>query len=98
MKFYEFMQNNSHGRTDEDENLAAFVFIEAESADTANEKLIALGGYFDGVASGPDCECCGDRWVRASEYDVVNNLADRQRDIARYWANSDIRIHYHKAE
>ena len=25
--------------------------------------------YFDGVEKGVDCECCGDRWIRFSEWD-----------------------------
>ena len=27
------------------------------------------GVYFDGVRKGRDCDCCGDRWYGALEYD-----------------------------
>ena len=65
MKSYEFHQNNSGGNWQE--NMAEVVVIEANSAQEANDKLVALGGYFDGVENGYDCECCGDRWYRAED-------------------------------
>ena len=33
----------------------------------ANTKACDIGIYFDGVANGADCECCGDRWRESDE-------------------------------
>jgi len=42
------------------------VYIEAETASEANKIAESNGIYFDGVSKDIDCECCGDRWYRAS--------------------------------
>jgi hypothetical protein len=58
--FYTYSQNNSGGKC---KGPALYVIIEADSAKEANERAISEAGlYFDGVADGIDCECCGDRW------------------------------------
>jgi hypothetical protein len=64
MPFYYFNQNNSGGRFTEDpkQGLAHHVIIEADSAKEANDRAEAAGLYFDGIAKGHDCDCCGDRW------------------------------------
>jgi hypothetical protein len=67
MAFYTFDQNNTHGYFIKDEYLSEYVIIEANSADEANEKAVALGIYFDGIEKGVDCECCGDRWCATYE-------------------------------
>ena len=69
MPFYHFSQNNSFGefKFDEATGLTHHVVIEAETANAANEKLQAIGGYFDGVNDGIDCLCCGDRWYKTLE-------------------------------
>ncbi len=47
------------------------VWVMAESTDKADELVQKYAGvYFDGIESGMDCECCGDRWYRADEYRV----------------------------
>lgn len=63
-KFYTFSQNNSGGHfvIDEKAGIAEVVIIEAYSADGANSRAELIGIYFNGVASGRDCGCCGDRW------------------------------------
>lgn len=63
-KFYTFLQNNSGGHFDIDEKagIAEVVIIEAHSADDANSRAESIGIYFNGVDSGMDCRCCGDRW------------------------------------
>jgi len=70
MRFFEFSQNNSGGRfeIDEAKGIGSSVYIEARTANEANEKAERIGIYFDGVDEGRDCECCGDRWFRASEH------------------------------
>jgi hypothetical protein len=67
MAFYTFDQNNARGYFIKDEHLSEYVIIEANSADKANEKAVALGIYFDGIEKGIDCECCGDRWYPTYE-------------------------------
>lgn len=60
--FFTFSQNNSGGSFVINKNVAPYVIVEADSADEANHIAEGLGIYFDGVADGYDCECCGDRW------------------------------------
>jgi len=66
--WYHFRQNNSGGGWDIDENVGQDVFIEAHDADEANARADEIGIYFDGVDSGQDCECCGDRWYPVSAW------------------------------
>lgn len=70
-KFYTFSQNNSGGSfvVDEEAGIAETVIIEAHSAADANSRAERIGIYFDGVTSGLDCECCGDRWTKNYSYD-----------------------------
>lgn len=66
--FYTYYQNNSGGDyVHEDNRLAEYVIIEAQTEEHANQRAKELGIYFDGVANGHDCECCGDRWSRPYE-------------------------------
>lgn len=60
--FYEFNQNNSGGYFVEDDTLCHRLFIEADNVKEAVNKAEELGCYWNGVASGIDCSCCGDRW------------------------------------
>ena len=60
--FYEFNQNNSGGSFDVDDKLCHRLFIEADTLKEAIWKAEDLGCYWDGVAAGIDCPCCGDRW------------------------------------
>lgn len=64
--WYEFSQNNSGGSFDIDpgSGIGPRVWIEAASADDANERAESLGIYFDGCEREMDCDCCGDRWYR----------------------------------
>lgn len=71
MNFYEYNQNNSGGHFDVDNEVTVEVFIEAPSAERANAIAESVGIYFDGCDDGRDCECCGDRWSRASTWNVV---------------------------
>lgn len=62
-KFYTFTQNNSGGKFHfNDAGITHFVIIEANDPDHAVKRAEYIGLYFNGVADGQDCECCGDRW------------------------------------
>lgn len=64
--FFTFGQNNSGGGFHGPE----YVIVEAPDAETANARAEQLAGvYFDGVCAGLDCQCCGDRWERVSNFD-----------------------------
>ena len=67
--FYGFNQNNSGGVFKINKNVTVNVFIEADSANKANDIAESVGIYFDGVAVGRDCDCCGDRWYKAYKDD-----------------------------
>lgn len=62
LTWFTFSQNNSGGRFTVDDKVDAYVIIQAPDADTANQLAENIGIYFNGVAEGYDCECCGDRW------------------------------------
>jgi hypothetical protein len=59
MAWFNFRQNNSGGSFQEP---AINVHIEAVDRNAANALAEIHGVYFDGVAAGRDCGCCGDRW------------------------------------
>ena len=69
-KFYEISQNNSGGSFVVDDKLCHRLIIEAYSSDEANEIAESLGCYWDGVESGDDCPCCGDRWYGSHEINI----------------------------
>lgn len=77
LKWFEFSQNNSGGSFIVDDKVCHRLFIEAESFDKAVAKAEELGCYWDGVAKGIDCPCCGDRWNKwddeAINIDKYNN-------------------------
>ena len=67
MPLFQFRQNNSGGRFIGPKN----VVIQAENAADAND--IAQNSqdiYFNGVAKGIDCDCCGDRWHAVHDFDA----------------------------
>ena len=70
MAFYHRSQNNSGGGFDFDEaaGITHHVVIEADSAEEATERAEAIGCYWNGVESGADCPCCGDRWYEPGDY------------------------------
>lgn len=61
--FYTYVQNNSRGslhtRTGA---ISVYVIVEADSFEEADARARDIGLYFDGVESGEDCSCCGNRW------------------------------------
>lgn len=69
MAFYTFRQNNSGGSFDTNGTVEELVIVEADTAADANERAGSLGVYFNGVAKGFDCDCCGDRWYRVEHED-----------------------------
>ena len=73
---YSFNQNNSGGYYTEP---AKHVIVkDARDEKHAAEIALDAGVYFDGVADGLDCDCCGDRWYpMAHKYDHINEaIAD----------------------
>ena len=76
LRFYEFVQNNSGGSFDTNhaKGIGQRVWIQATSADHANDVAEKIGLYFDGCTDGKDCNCCGDRWSRVDEHDAVENI------------------------
>lgn len=105
MKFYTYSQNNSGGGFDHDEKsgIGHYVIVEAASAADANSKAEDIGIYFDGVSKDQDCECCGDRWSSADEYegkvvpmlynDVMKPVSDENPETMISW-NIPSYIHY----
>lgn len=73
--FYSYYQNNSGGRLIEnaDKGIGHLVIVEAYSADDADRRAEQIGLYFDGRG---DCNCCGDRWSNAWDYQKVPSYND----------------------
>jgi hypothetical protein len=83
VSFYQFLQNNSGGRNVKD--MPKLLFVEASSAEEANERAESIGVYFNGCEDGTDCSCCGDRWYPASEYDKSEEPTTEGYDWATPW-------------
>ena len=68
--FFHYSQNNSGGSFDfdEKEGITHHVIIEADSDVEADKIAEEIGLYWNGVCSGLDCSCCGDRWSPASDW------------------------------
>ena len=79
-KFWHYRQNNSGGSFIEDDKagLGVSVFVEALTAEDADQRAERAGIYFNGCENGSDCECCGDRWYTA--YGDGSDVCD----ISRY--------------
>lgn len=78
--WYNFSQNNSGGsfRIYPSEGIGPEVWIEANSAEEANERGESIGMYWNGCLDGRDCSCCGDRWYRTyDDGDEVPEIHER---------------------
>ena len=73
---YSFDQNNSGGMYARPAK--NIIVKDARDESHAIEIALKVGMYFDGVADGSDCECCGDRWYPyAHKFDHINEaIAD----------------------
>lgn len=75
--FYEFNQNNSYGYFITNDKLCNKLYIEANSEEEAISIAEDLGCYWNGVANGIDCPCCGDRWTPyADEVNLIRYAAE----------------------
>ena len=66
MSYFKFRQNNSFGHFVG----TPLVFVQADNAADANSIAQDHGIYFNGVADGVDCDCCGDRWYPVHDDDA----------------------------
>lgn len=72
MKLYEYNQNPSGGHF---VGSYSKIFVIANNPEQADQFFLELGfGYFDGVDTGIDCECCGDRWKRTKHFVEVDDV------------------------
>lgn len=89
--FYTYDQNNSGGsfHYDEDDGIANYVIIEADSADEANARAQRVGVYFDPYYR-IDCNCCGTRWDEAyDEGDTFPSIYSKDASIERNYRGPD---------
>lgn len=100
LNFYKFRQNNTYGQRQTVEGVLGYaVYVQAYTAASANEIAQGLGIYFDGCASGLDCECCGDRWSRADEGEgeeapLMYGEPLEEAAKKRFWSNLPVYVHY----
>ena len=66
MSYFKFRQNNSFGVF----RGTPLIFVQADNAADANRIAQDHGVYFNGVADGLDCDCCGDRWYPVHDDDA----------------------------
>ena len=94
MKYYLYHQNNSGGIFHSTEKVGKNVFIEAASAEHANEFAPTIGVYFEFIAY-LDCACCGSRWQRVSsdEYDTYTEEAMRELISEGDYFAQDVRVY-----
>ena len=84
MTYYTYRQNNSGGSFS---TPAISVVIKADTPAQANAIAITKGIYFDDNYE-IDCECCGQRWYPATDYDAVDAIPDVDaHDVS--WAKCD---------
>ena len=76
MSYFKFNQNNSFGHF----SGTPLVFIQADNAKAANAIAQDNGIYFNGVADGIDCDCCGDRWHPVHDDDAMDVPTDYVAD------------------
>ena len=92
---YSFRQNNSGGYYCQP---AKHIIVkDARDENHAIEIAMSAGLYFNGIAAGVDCSCCGDRWYNmADEYDSLEDalLYITRDDILRDSMESDNVPHY----
>ena len=88
---YSFDQNNSGGYYCKPAQ--TIIVKDARNAKHATRIALAAGMYFNGVADGVDCDCCGDRWWNhAEEYDNIKEakidanrtLIDEHNGVPKY--------------
>jgi len=78
--FYEFDQNNSGGHFHVDDKVCHRLFIEADNEKEALRIAEDIGCYWNGVADGIDCPCCGDRWdPYGEEINLIKYAAEGYR-------------------
>ena len=77
--FYRYTQINVGGYHEGPQ----VVIVEAGSLAEAEAAAQGAGVYFDGVAAGRDCECCGDRWTRYPDEFATREEAVASIDASR---------------
>lgn len=95
LKWYGVYQNNSGGYFVIDDTVAHWVFVQAASADEAQDRLDDLT-----EASGRDwCECCGERWyvgLRTTDGHDEPTLYDEPISQTTGWMkDTQVRLHAH---
>lgn len=91
MNWYMFDQNNSGGSFIVNDNVCHRLFIEAVSFGDAIEKAEELGCYWNGVAEGRDCPCCGDRWYPTDDIVDIETFKTEGYIVSVYdgiWGNT----------
>ena len=78
--FYSYRQINVGGRFEGPQ----VIIVEADDMAEAEATAQRAGVYFDGVAAGRDCVCCGDRWTRfpdefATREEAVASIAEHRQ-------------------
>lgn len=86
--FWLYSQLNTGGYFDD--NLPRRLWIQAETPGEANLRALAIGIYFDGVETGDDCECCGDRWDAAYGQPDDMRQSSRSDDEPVYMEDGEV--------
>ena len=101
--YFTYIQHNSGGDFDilEEMGIGHIVIFKAKNAKKANELAESIGMYFNGVADGFDCPCCGDRWYPLDDADSTKQPEIYGKPVNEHKNNKDHRyddifIHHSK--
>ena len=84
--WYKFQQNDSGGYYRDVIEGAHDLIIEADNPSEADAREESLGVYFNGIANGQDCNCCGNRWASVVAFRHYDTLDDALEHAWNYTA------------
>lgn len=92
--WYRYKQNNTGGsfEIDDKTGIGPVVFVQAFTPEGANKRANEIGIYFNGCTQGFDCDCCGDRWYPAEDFDKSDKVV-LHPDYDFWWHNT-VYLHY----
>lgn len=101
MAFFYYRQNNSGGKTYNNETVGAWVIMEHIDARWANDFVQECTNgqvYFDGCEIGKDCRCCGDRWNSVNKSGIYGLTEDDEKLYLPYPRSMCSKIKYYLIE
>lgn len=80
---------------DDPAGIGVVVWVEALTFEAANERARGIGIYFNGIDSGQDCPCCGDRWSEPWDGDEMKAVPEIDEKYDFGWHDT---VYVHHAD